>query len=413
MQDAVAVRGIESRFRALEAVMDERVRRQWAAAEAKAYGWGGIRAVADATGFSPTTIRKGLAELRIRARRPPDPLPSRIRGVGGGRKQKTQSDPGLLAALQALVDPATRGDPQSPLRWTSKSTGTLARELTKQGHPVSARTVGRSLRKAGYSLQGNRKTKEGGSHVDRNAQFEHINAQALAFMRGDQPVISVDTKKKELVGEFKNGGREWLPQGEPDEVRVHDFLDKNLGKAIPYGVYDITNNQGWVSVGIDHDTAQFATAAIGRWWKKMGRKRYPRAKKLLITADGGGSNGSRCRLWKVALQGLADQLGIPIQVCHFPPGTSKWNKIEHRMFCHITQNWRGRPLVSHEVIVHLIANTVTQQGLKIRAELDKRRYPAGIKVTDQELAQVQLKPHSFHGEWNYTIQPTKLKKLPR
>ncbi|HEY5311071.1 MAG TPA: ISAzo13 family transposase [Pirellulales bacterium] len=413
MQDASAVRRIELKFRALNALMDERVRRQWAATEARAYGWGGIRAVADATKLSPTTIRKGLAELRTRARRPRDPLPARIRRVGGGRKCKTQSDPRLLAALQALVDPATRGDPQSPLRWTSKSTATLARELTKQGHPVSACTVGRLLRKAGYSLQGNRKTKEGASHVDRNAQFEHINAQALAFMRRDQPVISVDTKKKELVGEFKNGGREWLPQGKPDEVRVHDFLDKNLGKAIPYGVYDITNNQGWVSVGIDHDTAEFATAAIGRWWKKMGRRCYPRAKQLLITADGGGSNSSRCRLWKVALQGLADQLGMSIQVCHFPPGTSKWNKIEHRMFCHITQNWRGRPLVSHEVVVHLIANTVTRQGLKIRAELDKRSYAAGIKVTDEELAQVNLKPHSFHGNWNYTIQPTTQKKQPR
>jgi transposase len=412
MQDAVAVQRIETKFRALESLMDERMRRQWAATEARAYGWGGIRAVAAATGLSPTTIRKGLAELRKRIKRPCDPLPTRVRRVGGGRKLKTQSDPGLLVALHALVDPATRGDPQSPLRWTSKSTRTLARELTKQGHPVGARTVGRLLREAGYSLQGNRKTKEGDSHVDRNAQFEHINAQAMAFMRRDQPVISVDTKKKELIGEFKNGGREWLPQGTPDEVRVHDFLDKNLGKAIPYGVYDITNNQGWVSVGIDHDTAEFATAAIGRWWKKMGRKHYPRAKELLITADGGGSNGSRCRLWKFALQGLADQLGIPIQVCHFPPGTSKWNKIEHRMFCHITQNWRGRPLISHEVIVHLIANTVTQQGLKIRAELDKRHYPAGIKITDDQLAEVQLTPHSFHGDWNYTIQLTS-KKRPR
>ena len=411
MQDALAVQRIESKFCALEALMDERVRRQWAATEAKAYGWGGIRAVAEATGLSPTTIRKGLAELRSRARRPADPLAARIRGVGGGRKPKTRSDPELWAALEALVDPATRGDPQSPLRWTSKSTAALARELTKQGHPVSARTVGRLLRKAGYSLQGNRKTKEGDSHADRNAQFEHINAQALAFMRRDQPVISVDTKKKELVGEFKNGGREWLPQGRPAEVRVHDFLDKKLGKAIPYGVYDVTNNQGWVSVGVDHDTAQFAAAAIGRWWKKMGRKRYPQAKELLITADGGGSNGSRCRLWKVALQRLADELGLPIHVCHFPPGTSKWNKIEHRMFCHITQNWRGRPLVSHEVIIHLIANTVTKQGLKIRAELDARHYPAGIKVTDEELAQVNLKPHRFHGDWNYAIQPTKRKKV--
>lgn len=413
MQDALWVRRIGRKFRALASLMDERVCRQWAAAEAQAYGWGGIRAVTDATGLSPTTIRKGLAELRKRAKHPNTPPPTRIRREGGGRKQKTQSDPGLWKALEALVNPATRGDPQSPLRWTSKSTRTLARALTKQGHPVSARTVGRLLRKEGYSLQGNRKTKEGSSHVDRNAQFEHINAQALAFMRRGQPVISVDTKKKELVGEFKNGGREWSPQGEPDEVQVHDFLDKKLGKAIPYGVYDLTNNQGWVSVGIDHDTAEFATGAIGRWWKKMGRKCYRKAKELLITADGGGSNGSRCRLWKVALQRLADQLGIPIHVCHFPPGTSKWNKIEHRMFCHITQNWRGRPLVSHEIIINLIANTVTQQGLKIQAELDQRRYPAGIKVSDEELAQVNLKRHSFHGEWNYTIQPTKRKTQPR
>lgn len=413
MQDALAVQRIESKYHALGSLMDERMRRQWAAAEAKAYGWGGIAAVASATGLSPTTIRKGRGELQARAKRPHEPLPTRIRRVGGGRKRKTESDSGLLPALEALVAPATRGDPESPLRWTSKSTRTLARQLTKQGHPVSNRTVGRLLRKAGYSLQGNRKTKEGGSHPDRNAQFEHINAQAMAFMRRGQPVISVDTKKKELVGEFKNGGREWMPQGEPDEVQVHDFLDPKLGRAIPYGVYDIGNNQGWVSVGIDHDTAQFATAAIHRWWKKMGRSRYPRATELLITADGGGSNGSRCRLWKVALQGLADQLGVVIHVSHFPPGTSKWNKIEHRMFCHITQNWRGRPLISHEVIVHLIANTMTRQGLKIRAALDKRKYPAGIKVTDEQLAQVNLKPHTFHGEWNYTIQPTKSKKRPR
>ena len=413
MQDAAAVQRIESKFRVLVPLMDERMRRQWAAAEAKAFGWGGIRAVADATGLSPTTIRKGSAELRARTDRPPEAMSTRLRRVGGGRKRKTESDPGLLAALETLVEPATRGDPQSPLRWTCKSTRTLARELTKQRHPVSDRTVGRLLRKAGYSLQGNRKTKEGDSHPDRNAQFEHINARATAFLKRGQPVISVDTKKKELVGEFKNGGREWLPQGEPDEVRVHDFLDKKLGKAIPYGVYDIANNQGWVSVGIDHDTAAFATAAIHRWWKKMGCKRYPNATKLLITADGGGSNGSRCRLWKVALQGLANQLGIPIHVSHFPPGTSKWNKIEHRMFCHITQNWRGRPLISHEVIVNLIANTVTQQGLKIRAALDKRRYPSGSKVTDADLSQVKLKPHAFHGDWNYTIEPTKPKNKPR
>ena len=307
--------------------------------------------------------------------------------------------------LEALVDPATRGDPESPLRWTCKSTRTLARELTAQGHPVSCTTVGRLLRQTGYSLQGNRKTKEGESHPDRNAQFEHINAMVKRFQKRGQPVISVDTKKKELVGNFKNGGREWMPQGQPDEVRVHDFMDKTLGKAIPYGVYDITSNQGWVSVGIDHDTAHFAAEAVYRWWKKMGRKRYPDATELLITADGGGSNGSRCRLWKVALQELANRLKLPIQVCHFPPGTSKWNKIEHRMFCHITQNWRGRPLVSHEVIVQLIANTATTQGLKIRAQLDTGTYPVGNKVTDEEFALVKLKRHKFHGDWNYTVSP--------
>ena len=410
MQDADAVQRMESKFRALGPLLDERLRRQWAAAEATAYGWGGIQAVSQATGLSPTTIRKGQAELAARGEKPQAPLPGRLRRVGGGRKRKTVSDPELLLALESLVDPATRGDPQSPLKWTCKSTYTLARELTTQSHPVSARTVGRLLRAAGYSLQGNRKTKEGGTHPDRNAQFEHINATVKKFQRRGQPVISVDTKKKELVGDFKNGGREWQPQGKPEEVRVHDFLDQKLGKAIPYGVYDLTNNQGWVSVGIDHDTAQFATAAIGRWWKKMGRQRHPHATELLIMADGGGSNGSRCRLWKVALQALANQLGIPIRVSHFPPGTSKWNKIEHRMFCHITQNWRGRPLISHEVIVNLIANTATQQGLKIRAELDQRRYPTGTKVSDAELQRVKLQPHKFHGDWNYTITPTRTTK---
>jgi hypothetical protein len=309
-----------------------------------------------------------------------------------------------------LVDPVTRGDPQSPLRWTCKSTTQLARELTRQGHPVSARTVGRLLKSSGYSLQSNRKTKEGASHPDRNAQFEHINGRVTDFQRRGQPVISVDTKKKELVGEFRNGGREWRQKGEPVEVLVHDFMDKELGKAIPYGIYDLTENQGWVSVGIDHDTARFAAEAIHRWWKKMGSKRHRGANELLIMADGGGSNGSRCRLWKVALQGLADLLGIPIHVCHFPPGTSKWNKIEHRMFCHITQNWRGRPLVSHDVIINLIANTATVQGLKIRAELDTAIYPTGVKVTDQELAAVKLKPGAFRGEWNYCILPIRQKK---
>jgi hypothetical protein len=406
MQDAVSIASMRLKYLALSPLLNERLRRQWAAAEATVYGWGGIRAVSQATGFSANTIRKGQQELADHQTKPYTVLPERLRREGGGRKRKTDSDPLLLKALEALVDPATRGDPESPLRWTCKSTYTLAEELTQQGHPVSARTVGRLLRAAGYSLQGNRKTKEGGTHPDRNAQFEHINATVKQFQRRGQPVISVDTKKKELVGDFKNGGREWQPKGEPEEVRVHDFLDKKLGKAIPYGVYDLTNNQGWVSVGIDHDTAQFATAAIGRWWKKMGRPRYPQASELLIMADGGGSNGSRCRLWKVALQQLADQLQMTIRVCHFPPGTSKWNKIEHRMFCHITQNWRGRPLISHEVIVHLIANTVTNQGLKIRAELDHREYPTGTKVSDAELLRVQLKRHSFHGDWNYTIKPT-------
>jgi hypothetical protein len=407
MQDAAAIQGIESRFRSLDWLMDERMRRQWAAAEAAAYGWGGACVVSQATGLSRTTIRKGAAELRARERRPGEAVPTRLRRPGGGRKCKTDSDPGFSPALEALVEPTARGDPQSPLRWTCKSTQALARGLTRQGHPVSARTVGRQLRAAGYSLQGNRKTKEGGAHPDRNAQFEHINATVKAFQRRGQPAISVDTKKKELIGDFKNGGREWRPQGEPDEVRMHDFLDKDLGKAIPYGVYDLTNDQGWVSVGIDHDTATFAAGAIRRWWSKMGRRRHPKAKELLITADGGGSNGSRSRLWKVALQGLADHLNIPVHVCHFPPGTSKWNKIEHRMFCHITQNWRGRPLVSHDVIVNLIANTTTQRGLRIKAELDAARYPTGTKVTDAELARINLRPNAFHGDWNYVILPNR------
>jgi hypothetical protein len=333
MHDAAAIQGIESRYFALASLMDERMRRQWAAAEARSYGCGGLRAVSQATGISPTTIAVGRTELEVREANPNAPRESRLRKPGGGRKRLTTVDPELAASLEKLVDPVTRGDPQSPLRWTCKSTTQLASELTRQGHPVSPRTVGRLLKAAGYSLQSNRKTKEGSSHPDRNAQFEHINATVIAFQERGQPVISVDTKKKEIVGKFKNNGREWQPEGEPEEVLVHDFMDKDLGKAIPYGVYDITENQGWVSVGIDHDTAQFAVEAIHRWWKKMGSKRYRDAKRLLITADGGGSNGSRCRLWKVALQNLANRLGIPIHVCHFPPGTSKWNKIEHRRAC--------------------------------------------------------------------------------
>jgi hypothetical protein len=410
MQDAAAIQRIESRYIALASLMDERIRRQWAAAEARSYGCGGLRAVSRATGISPTTIAVGRTELEARETDPKAPRESRLRKPGGGRKRLTAVDPELAAILERLVDPMTRGDPQSPLRWTCKSTTQLANELTRQGHPVSPRTVGRLLKAAGYSLQSNRKTKEGSHHPDRNAQFEHINATVIAFQERGQPVISVDTKKKEIVGKFKNNGREWQPKGEPEEVLVHDFMDKDLGKAIPYGVYDVTENQGWVSVGIDHDTAQFAVEAIHRWWKKMGSKRHRGAKRLLITADGGGSNGSRCRLWKVALQGLANRLGMPIHVCHFPPGTSKWNKIEHRMFCHITQNWRGRPLVSHDVIINLIASTVTAQGLRIKAALDPKTYPLGIKITDDELAAVNIQPASFHGDWNYRVLPQHRKK---
>ena len=405
MQDAISRQRIAEKFAFLRAMMDERMRRQWAAAEARAYGWGGVEAVSAATGISPHTIRKGLRELEARAKGPSTPIPQRLRTPGAGRKRCTTADDKLEAAMERLVDPVTRGHPQSPLRWTCKSTTQLANELTRQGHPVSPSTVGRLLKAAGYSLQSNRKTKEGGNHPDRNAQFEHISATVQAFQKRGQPVISVDTKKKELIGNFRNGGHEWQPKGEPEQVLVHDFMDKKLGKAIPYGVYDLTLNEGWVSVGIDHDTARFAVEAIHRWWKKMGSKRYRAARGLLITADGGGSNGSRCRLWKVALQDLAMWLDTPIHVCHFPPGTSKWNKIEHRMFCHITQNWRGRPLVSHEVIINLIANTSTKQGLRVQAELDEAVYPLKTKISDKELAGVRIKRHKFHGDWNYSIYP--------
>jgi len=410
MRDVAAIKRLETVYDTLSPVMDERMRRQWAAAEAQAHGWGGIRAVSTAIGMSANTVRRGLQELSERQANPGVEVSGRIRREGGGRKWRTELDPGLSSALERLIEPATRGDPQSPLRWTCKSTTHLASELTSQGHPVSASTVWRLLTAAGYSLQSNRKTKEGVDHPDRNEQFEHIAATVQAFQQRGQPVISVDTKKKELIGEFRVGGREWQPKGEPVEVLIHDFIDKDLGKAIPYGVYDLTENQGWVSVGIDHDTARFATEAIRRWWRKMGVKHHGQARELLITADGGGSNGSRSRLWKVALQDLANVLGIPLQVCHFPPGTSKWNKIEHRMFCHITQNWRGRPLVSHEVILNLIAATTTQKGLKIQAELDKGLYPTGVKVSDEELATVNLKPADFHGDWNYRIMPARKKK---
>jgi hypothetical protein len=405
MQSEATLERIETKYRLLAPYMDERMRRNWVATEVQTCGWGGLRAVSRALGMSPNTIRKGLGELAIRAENPDAPVDPRLRQPGGGRKRQTEVDPELADQLEGLVEPGSRGDPESLLRWTCKSTTRLAEELRRLGHPASPRTVGRLLNAAGYSLQSNRKTKEGAAHPDRNAQFEHIQKTARAFQQRGEPVISIDTKKKELVGAFKNAGREWRPKGEPEAVQVHDFLDPQLGKAIPYGVYDVSANQGWVSVGIDHDTARFAAEAVHRWWKKMGAQRYGQTRELLITADGGGSNGSRSRLWKVALQELANRFEFPIRVCHFPPGTSKWNKIEHRMFSHITQNWRGRPLVSHEVIVQLIGHTRTAAGLKIRAELDAGLYPTGIKVTDSELDALNLKRADFHGDWNYTLLP--------
>ncbi len=377
--------------------------RLWAANEALSLGYGGVSAVARATELSRTTIHAGMAELESAA---VAPEPNRIRRSGAGRKKLTDKDPGLLGALNKLVDPVTRGDPESPLRWTSKSTTKLAQELNTSGHPVSQRTVCDLLTGEGYSLQSVRKTREGAQHPDRDAQFQFLNTQVQAAMKARQPVISVDTKKKELVGDFKNAGQEWQKKKTPVEVRVHDFKDPVLGKAAPYGVYDLAANQGWVSVGIDHDTAEFAVESIRRWWRQMGEPIYPKAKRLLITADCGGSNGYRVRLWKVALQRFADETGLTLQVRHLPPGTSKWNKIEHRMFCHITQNWRGRPLESLAVIVDLIGHTTTEKGLKIRAEIDTSSYPKGQTVSDEAMKRVHLQPDEFHGEWNYSILPS-------
>jgi hypothetical protein len=405
MWDAVT-QTIDAKYTALRPLLDERARRLWAAVEARAIGRGGIIRIAEATGLSRGTIRAGLRELDAPA--PPDeghPPTRRLRRPGGGRKLLVDHDPDLLRDLEALVDPVTRGDPMSPLRWTCKSAARLAEGLRSRGHIVSERTVNRLLHDLGYSLQGNRKTIEGKSHPDRDAQFQHINRRVKAYQRQGQPVVSVDTKKKELVGRYRNGGREWQPKGRPEEVKVHDFIDKELGKAIPYGVYDLAADTGWVSVGVDHDTAEFAVEALRRWWQRMGSRAYPRAKRLLITADGGGSNGTRCRLWKVELQRLADEIGLDISVCHFPPGTSKWNKIEHRMFCHITENWRGRPLVSREVVVNLIGSTRTKTGLEIKAELDGGRYPTGREVSDQQMEGLSIRREKFHGEWNYTIRP--------
>jgi hypothetical protein len=404
VRDAKAATRIRRKYPVVALELDERRRRQWAAAEARDIGCGGVSVVARATGLSRPTILAGVRELQLPARQRAAAA-QRIRRPGGGRRAVTVTDPTLLAALMALIEPATRGDPESPLRWTCKSTATLADELTRQDHPVSDRTVATLFKHAGYSLQANRKTREGASHPDRDAQFAYLNACVARCHERRQPAISVDTKKKELVGNFKNGGRAWRPRGQPAEVRVHDFLDKTLGKAIPYGVYDLLNNQGWVSVGIDHDTAEFAVQSIRLWWQRMGRRRFPRARHILITADGGGSNGPRSRLWKHSLQTLADHLGLTLSVCHFPPGTSKWNKIEHRLFSFITHNWRGQPLISHQAIVSLIAATTTRTGLLVKAALDTHQYATAIQVSDEAFARLHLTPHAFHGDWNYTISP--------
>ena len=405
MQNPIT-QAIAAKFALLRPLLDERARRLWAAVEARAIGRGGISQVAEATKLSRATIRAGLQELAhpLSTTAPQAPV-ERVRRPGGGRKPLGAHDPHLVRALETLLDPVTRGDPMSLLRWTCKSAAKLAAALQAQGHVVSERTVNRLLHDLGYSLQANRKTLEGRAHPERDAQFQYINRRAKVFQKQGQPVISVDTKKKELVGQFRQSGREWPPQGQPEEVQVHDFPNEALGKVIPYGVYDEVTNSGWVSVGIDHDTAEFAVETVRRWWRYMGSTVYPRAKRLLITADGGGSNGSRCRLWKVELQRLADEIGLRISVCHFPPGTSKWNKIEHRMFCHITENWRGRPLVSREVVVNLIGHTTTKTGLAIRSALDENHYPTGREVTTQQMESLAIKQDKFHGEWNYTIQP--------
>jgi len=398
MIDETALR---RQFSLLRPSLDERGRRLFAATQAQALGYGGIAMVARATGIAPSTIGRGLKEIAEGA----PPAGPRLRRSGGGRKRLTETDATLTRDLLDLIAPMTLGCPERPLLWVSKSLEKLAVALRAKGHQVSANTVRRLLRRLGFSRQGNRKANEGRGHPDRDAQFEHINAQVLAFQATNDPVISVDTKKKELIGNYKNGGTDWCPEGNPRRVNVHDFEDKDLGKAIPYGIYDIADNSGWVSVGVTHDTAQFAVNAVRRWWTAMGQGRYPQTRKLMITADGGGSNGSRVRLWKVELQKLADETGLTIQVCHYPPGTSKWNKIEHRLFCHISQNWRARPLTSRLAIVELISATTTKTGLKVACELDTTDYPKGIKITDAEMEAVAINRNDFHPEWNYTIAP--------
>ena len=401
MVDGRQVRDIRRKYRSLLRVLDERQRRLWAAVESRSLGRGGLAAVVRATGIAKTTVLRGLEDLESGSLLDSD----RVRRPGGRRKRATVVDPGLVVAIKSLVEPVTRGDPESPLLWTCKSTRRLAMELEAKGHPISHTAVADFLWEQGYSLQGNRKTKEGTNHPDRNAQFEYINRRVRRQLAARQPAISVDTKKKERVGDFKNAGREWRPQGRPEEVRVHDFLDKTKGKAIPYGVYDLAQDVGWVSVGINHDTAAFAVQTIRHWWRRLGRKAYPRARSLLITADSGGSNGTRVRLWKWELQRLANETGLAVLVSHLPPGTSKWNKIEHRLFSFISQNWRGRPLLTHATIVNLIGATTTSTGLRVLCMLDRRTYPKSVVVSDDQMATINLVSAKFHGDWNYMIKP--------
>ncbi|MGH7931465.1 MAG: ISAzo13 family transposase [Candidatus Binatia bacterium] len=401
MPDAQIIEGLELKFNSLVGDLDERGRRRWAATEAMALGYGGITAVSLATGLSDRTIRNGIKELQSE-----DPLSSgRQRRAGGGRKPLEESQRDLIGAIDRLVEPTERGDPQSPLRWTCKSLSNLQRELLSQGYRVGRTKISKVLRSLGYSLQGNRKTREGTDHPDRNAQFEHIARRVRACQHGGRPAISVDTKKKETLGRKANVGKEYRPTGDPLEVDTHDFPDKELGKAIPYGVYDIDSNEAWVSVGISRDTAEFAVEAIRRWWNRLGKKRYETPKRLLITADSGGSNGHRNRLWKYELQRLADQTGMIIEVCHYPPGTSKWNKVEHRLFCHITRNWRGVPLESLQIVINLVSSTRTEEGLEVHCRLDEKDYPKGRKISNDEMADVNIRRNSFHGDWNYEIKP--------
>ena len=403
------LRTARKRYREMEPVLNEQSLRRFVALEAQALGRGGVSLMARISGLARSTIYHGLSDIRDNVSAPA----GRVRKQGGGRKKKSSQDPTLVADLRRLVEPATRGDPMQALLWTTRSLRNLVNGLAEKGHKVCPTVVGDLLRDMGYSLQANSKTREGDQHIDRDAQFEYINRQAKVFLAANEPVISVDTKKKELVGNFKNNGREWRRQGSPELVNIHDFIDPKLKRAVPYGVYDITNNIGWVSVGTDHDTATFAVNAIRRWWRTMGKKRHSKAERLMITADGGGSNGYRVRLWKVELQKLANELKLPSTVCHLPPGTSKWNNIKPRLFSFITLNWRGKPLRSYRTIVQLIAATTTEAGLKVRAELDENKYPKAVKVSDAQLAVVNLSRHAFHGDWNYTISPSRKNLRPK